>query len=166
MKAIPLYGELAAGRVALVDDADYELVSQHRWHISRQLRNCRPSGPYAATIIQRNGRQTTVRMHALITGWPRTDHINGDGLDNQRANLRPASLGQNAANSPARGHGTSQYKGVYWSSAMRKWHAAIRVGGQRRHLGYFADELEAARAYHEAAREAWGEYAWSGESHE
>lgn len=154
MKKIPLNGARAGGRVALVDDADYELVSQYKWHASYT----KSSGPYAATCSKVGGTWKTFRMHKLITGWPQTDHVNGDGLDNRRSNLRSATSSQNSANSrPTRG--TSRFKGVSWSLTRSKWHAKICVNGKKLHLGYFASEPEAALAYRTAAIAAFGEYA-------
>lgn len=164
MKTVPLYGQLAAGRVALVDDADYDLVMQHRWNVhetSKGPGRC-PTGPYAITGTYRNGRAGTMSMHALLTGYARTDHKNRNGLDNQRHNLRPATPSQNTANNPGKQGRRSRFKGVSWQASRqspRKWRAQIKAG-KFRHLGYFTDEAEAARAYDAAAREAFGEYAY------
>lgn len=155
MKTVPLGGKVAAGRVALVDDEDYELVAGYNWCASEH-----PGVTYALTAIQRDGKNTTIRMHKLLTGWPRTDHINGNGLDNRRTNLRPVSQAQNQANQrPWRG-GSSQYKGVYRHRHGQKWAAMIQAGGDKRHLGLFASEEDAARAYDAAALAEWGEYAF------
>jgi hypothetical protein len=97
-------------------------------------------------------------MHQLITGWPLTDHINGNGLDNRRANLRPASAEENQRNQ-RKTHGTSRYKGVCWFKATKRWHAQIRTGGKRHHLGFYTEEVEAALAYDAAARNLFGDFA-------
>ena len=82
---IALGGKKAAGRVALVDAADYELVIAYRWHIWEETKpDGREGGPYAQTTRRQDGRKFNVRMHRLITGWQMTDHINHDGLNNQR----------------------------------------------------------------------------------
>ena len=166
MKTVPLHGEKAAGRVALVDDADYEFVMQYRWNVLERARNGRTHGPYAIanTGYGRKGRRP-VLMHKLLTGWPQTDHQDHDGLNNQRYNLRPATDPQNHANERKpltyRGKPTSsRFKGVHWAPRQRRWVARIRVGnGKRLNLGSFKSEIDAARAYDEAALAASGEYA-------
>ena len=157
MRTIPLGGKKAAGRVALVDDEDYELVSRYRWHVWELP----PYGPYAAAGIRRtDGRQTTIKMHCLILGAKGIDHRNGDGLDNQRSNLRLANDAQNQANQRPREGCSSSFKGVYWHRARQKWAAHITVSGITRYLGLFAAEEDAGRAYDAAAREAFGAFAW------
>lgn len=161
MKTVPLHGAKAAGRVALVDDEDYDLVMQYRWFVKERQRPRRADGPYAITKTtpRRGGGQVTIYMHKLLTGWPSTDHINHDGLDNQRHNLRPATAVQNGANRrPVLGH-SSRYKGVGWYSRHGNWRAHIRHGGRLHHLGYFAREEDAAKAYDVAAQAVFGEYA-------
>ena len=145
--------------MALVDDQDYELVMQYSWTIAEQQRKNRPgqARTYATSSPKSFGFRS-VLMHQVITGWPQTDHCDGDGLNNQRSNLREATGTQNNANrhkqaSPA----TSQYKGVHWNG--RKWEARIKDGPRQRRLGYFTSEEDAARAYDSAAIAAWGEYA-------
>jgi hypothetical protein len=159
MKTVPLHGKKAAGRVALVDDEDYELVSQYRWQVKQASRpGSRDDGPYAiTTITHADGRRSMVYMHILIMGHTGIDHRNGDGLDNQRGNLRAATNSQNAANQGPRA-GTSRFKGVHLHRG-RKWLAYICVNGRQRHLGMFFREEDAARAYDAAAREAFGTFA-------
>lgn len=161
MKTVLLHGKKAADRVALVDDEDYDLVMQYRWRISERIHKParRPDGPYALTQVTRNHWQTVILMHNLIMGAKGIDHIDHDGLNNQRYNLRPADLSQNQANRRPTLTGTSPYKGVSWSRQRRLWHAAITVRGSRRHLGEFSNEENAALAYNAAALEAFGSYA-------
>jgi hypothetical protein len=161
MRTIPLHGKTAAGRVALVDDEDYALVMAYRWCVKQRERGPgrTADGPYAQTDIRRDdGRMTTTKMHNLILGCKGIDHRNGDGLDNQRANLRVATRSQNAANQGPRA-GTSQYKGVSWNRRDQKWHAQICHNRYVRCLGYFTSEEDAAHAYDVAAREAFGPFA-------
>lgn len=166
MKTVPLYGKTAAGRVALVNDEDCELVSGYRWHVLERRRpNGSVHGPYAATRLRSDGRRVTLLMHRLLMpDLPQIDHEDGDGLNNQRSNLRPASGTQNQGNrrkGPMYG-GTltsSRWKGVRWHRGGGKWEAHIGVNGRERYLGLFTDELEAARAYDTAALEAFGAFA-------
>ncbi len=88
LKTIPLGGKKAVGRAAQVDDADHELVGQYSWHIYEREREGRREGPYAVTSIGR-GPSRVLYMHKLLTGWPQTRHVDGNGLNNQRSNLQP-----------------------------------------------------------------------------
>lgn len=87
------------------------------------------------------------------------DHKNLDKLDDSFTNLRPASHNQNHANRPAPKHNTSGFKGVLWSTQKKKWQARISVNYKQKHLGFFDDVKDAARAYKKAAIETWGEFA-------
>jgi len=152
---VPLHGKKAAGRVALVDDADYDLVMQFRWHIHEgtHVPGQLPPVPYAKTSTGSG----PLYMHTLITGFARVDHIDHDGLNNQRHNLREATKGQNAANERLRPARSSRYRGVFWQA--NRWVAKLGVNGGQRYLGRFVNEEDAARAYDAAALESWGEYA-------
>src|SRR5260221_8685293 len=142
MKTVPLHSRKYPGLVALVDDADLDLVQPYTWCPYAP----RTGHTFYAVARRLDGIRSVIRMHKLLTGWPRTDHWNHDGLDNQRSNLRPATMSQNGANSLPRG-GASPYKGVCWLADNRKWRAEITVSGHRRHLGCFTVEEDAARAY-------------------
>lgn len=127
-------------------------------------------------IIKVGGRQkgsryvhvtVSVLLHRLLLNAPKeseVDHINGDGLDNRRSNLRLATRAQNAANTIVRKrHSTkpSRFRGVHWAprGLAGYWVAQIRIEGKFRHLGYCKDEEQAARLYDDAAFEAHGEFA-------
>jgi hypothetical protein len=165
MRTVPLHGKKAAGRVALVDDADYELVMRYRWFVwERTMAGGTKQGPYATANLP--GAHTgTVRMHRLlIPEGSRVDLRDGDGLNNQRSNLRPASKGQNMANSRKSNAAggvapSSRFKGVTWDKDRRLWRAEITAHGIGRNLGRFVREELAARAYDTAARAAFGEFA-------
>lgn len=148
---------LTRGYVALVDDADAERVLPLKWRAIKA-----GQGVYAGRAVRTDGgarRQTVQLMHTLITGWPLTDHRDGDGLNNQRTNLRPATLAENNRNRQAN-LSASPFKGVSINRGRgRPWKAAIKYEGVRRHLGYFGTEAAAAEAYDVAARELFGEFA-------
>lgn len=148
---------LTKGFSAIIDECDVELVGRHAWCVREDRDDIHR---YAVRGISRNGIQFTQSMHQLIMGCKSVDHINGDGLDNRRINLRVATRSQNMGNTLKRpGKFSSQFKGVKWSKSSGKWTAEIVVDGVSTRLGRFADEAEAGRAYDRAAREGFKEFA-------
>ena len=152
---------LSQGRVTVVDDADYALVMSYcPWYYSNGY------ALHSSYIGMVNGRpkRRAIRMHWLILppkDGVEPDHKDGDGLNNQRANLRYATREQQMANRKpwtTRKGKHSRYKGV--SKWGRRWRALINVDKKRTHLGMFSTQEEAARAYNEAAKRLLGEYAW------
>jgi len=145
---------LTRGQVALVEDADAHLADR-RW-VARPIGR-RTGGFYA----YRSEGARTVYMHRLILNAPKgalVDHINGDGLDNRRANLRLATPGQNLANRATTGR--SGYRGVMnVGHPHRPWLAYICVDRRRRDIGFYATAEEAASAYDSAASARYGEFA-------
>lgn len=147
---------LTQGKVALIDDEDCPLVLPFKWCASSP----RASLWYAVRGIQNgSGIWTTVRMHVVIMGTKNIDHINLNGLDNQRNNLRVATGTQNNANRPLQRNNSSGYKGVSYHKPTQKWSAYIKYRYVKRHIGYFATPEEAALAYDKAAIECFGEFA-------
>lgn len=148
---------LPSGLIALIDDADHErVVAAGPWHAAPCGRHV-----YAQRSVRKPGtkRSTEERLHTFLTGWSLVDHANGNGLDNRRSNLREATHAQNSANSRLSRRSTSGLKGVTWYKRTSRWRAHITVGQQQRHLGYFDEAIEAAKAYDTAALEAFGEFA-------
>ena len=152
MKEIPL----SKGKVALVDDEDYEWLSQWKWscfsdsHANYAVRN-----DYSSEKIKH------LRMHRVITDAPKgmdVAHLDGDGLNNQRSNLRVCTHAQNIQNAKMRSHNKSGYRGVSWYKTRNKWRACIAVNKKFIHLGFFDDKEEAARVYQEAAVKYHGEF--------
>lgn len=147
---------LTQGAVALVDDSCWEDLSRWRWCVSKSQDGKRH---YAV----RRASSGIVWMHRQIVGAPENldvDHRDGNGLNNQRGNLRAATRRQNSQNMVrSRAGKTSRFKGVSLSSGTTRWRATIKVDGRRIHLGYFIDEGEAARAYDAAALKHFGEFA-------
>ena len=147
------------GLVALIDDDDFDRVTQHPWTIT-------PDG-YAITKIcfgeKGNRKQRTVSLHRLIMGEPKDiqiDHRNGVRLDCQKSNLRRTDRSGNCRNRQKHVRTSSQYKGVHWKKEMGAWVAQITPDkGTRKHLGCFSDERAAALAYDAAARIYHGEFA-------
>lgn len=156
MKEVPL----TKGKVALVDDEDFDLVSQYKWCACK---NKKDTTWYARSVIRDNsGKIITISMHRLIMNAnpeQLVDHIDGDGLNNRRlTNLRCCTDSENQHNMHAR-WGKSRYKGVYYHRQAGKWHARISVNKKRISLGYYHDEVLAAIAYDEAARKMFGDFA-------
>jgi hypothetical protein len=149
VKRIPLRNrkkEIVA--YALVDDEDFDALNAHRWH--------RSGYGYAnrSVWVPETGKIKHLAMHRVLLGLdhgdPREgDHENRDRLDNRRSNLRILLPGQNPQNmsghtrTAAKG---SQHRGVCWHKAKKKWMAYSRADGKIKFLGYFDDELVAARA--------------------
>jgi hypothetical protein len=139
-----------------VDDGDFDAVARFRWHALPGHNTF-----YAKRNVPRpGGTQTTIRLHTFLTGWTLVDHKNNDGLDNRRHNLRPASVQENRRNSRKRTGTRSGFAGVSFRKGRGLWVARIGdAPNSIKHLGYFASEVEAARAYDTAARELFGEFA-------
>lgn len=152
---VPLFGAKAAGRLALVDEIDYPLVAPYRWQVWEVPE--KHWGPYATARIGVGRKAPRRYMHQLLTGNPLTDHINHDGLDNRRENLRMATRRENLRNQRPIRAGTSQYKGVGRTGG--RWRARIKIDGREINLGRFATEIEAACAYDNAAKSAFGVFA-------
>lgn len=151
MREIPL----TQGKVALIDDEDYDRVSRFKWGAVE-------SGGifYATRTEQKAGRKTTTRMHRFIlsaNAGDAVDHRDGDGLNNQKANLRLATALQNSRNQRRRADNRSGFKGVKANGT--KWMARIRTKGDRIFIGNFSTKEDAARAYDAVARVLFGEFA-------
>lgn len=150
---------LPSGHIALVDDADLAtiLAPGLHWHLAPAK-----DKDYVGRRWREGGRYRKQRLHSFLTGWSLVDHINGDGMDNRRANMRPATLAQNAQNAIGQRGSTSPYKGVSLIARRRSrpWAAQIKKDKRVHYLGYFEAEEDAARAYDAAARELFGEYAY------
>jgi len=154
MKEIPL----TRGKVAIVDDVDYDQLVQWKWYAEK----CR-NGWYAA----RKPNTGKVYMHRSILGIHefkiKVDHRDGDGLNNRRLNLRASSNSQNIQHQQRRTDNKSGFKGVHWHSANKKWVAQIGVfiHGVTRvvYLGSFNTKQLAAAAYNTAAVQHFGEFA-------
>jgi len=155
---------LNSGDVAIVDDADYDRVSQHNWYLGGhgKHRYAMRWVPVAERIAK--NLPSTEKMHRFILGLNKTnrgivDHIDHDVLNNTRANLRVTTYSGNNRNRRAIAGGSSEFKGVRKVSGRERWTATIRVESEFVRLGTFATEEVAAEAYDYAAREHFKEFA-------
>lgn len=159
MKKIEVRGNYGEVRWAKVDAEDYEWLSSKKWFLSRF--------GYAYTVLRRvkttgKSTQQNIPMHRIVSmanSDQHTDHINGDRIDNRKSNLRVCTNQQNARNAKLRPLNTSGYKGVSWDKSSGRWRAYIKVDYKQLWLGYHHDKRDAARAYNNAAKRYFGEFA-------
>jgi hypothetical protein len=153
MKRIPL----SRGIVALVDDDDYDELIKYRWFaqtIGYAVRNL---------LEGEAGFPGMILMHRQLLGLRDKrigcDHVNGNGFDNRRNNLRQCTQAENLRNRGPQRNNTSGYKGVGWCKHTGSWRARITLGRKEKHLGLFSDSVVAAHAYDEAAKKYHGDFA-------
>jgi len=148
---------LTQGRVALVDDEDYEELNKYKWCAVKL------HGIYYAKRQQkiRKDVEKVILMHRQITNfkYKMIDHIDHDGLNNQKYNLRSCNQAQNTANSRPYENNTSGLKGVCWHKIGKKWVSQIGFNNNLIYLGLFNDKNDAGRAYDKKAIELFGEFA-------
>nr|WP_314586609.1 HNH endonuclease [uncultured Pseudomonas sp.] len=149
-----------AGREVLFDEKDAALVLGFRWSV-RVSNNT----AYVQRLLYEGGKYCGYEsLHRRIMQCPEgmvVDHINGDGLDNRRANLRICLQRQNLMNRRIHCNNRSGFKGVYHdpSCTLRPWRAEIRANGKKVRLGFFADPEDAHKAYLNAAARLHGDFA-------
>ncbi len=160
---------LTQGRFAKVDPEYYHRLSKYKWtfHDSQST-----NGYYAVRTISQNGRQIKIWMHRQIMAYKLNtelcnlpadlvvDHINGNSLDNRKANLRLATQQQNLWNSNrGKNTGSSRYKGVTWDKSRARWRVRIKHKGRKLSFGYHKNEIDAAKAYDRAILKLRGPFA-------
>jgi len=144
---------LTQGKFARVDPEDYPGLIRHKWSAAKQANTF-----YAV----RSHEKIQIRMHRRIMNAPAhlvCDHIDHNGLNNTKRNLRLCTKQQNAINQRPRKDGSSKYKGVCWHKRNKKWQARIHHSGRYYHLGTFKSQRAAALAYDSAARKYHGDFA-------
>jgi len=156
VKTIPL----TQGQFAIVDNEDFALLSSWKWFAQKNVRTfyaCRhvyvPDGPNQLVLMHRSLLQTP---SGLLS-----DHIDGNGLNNTRINLRDATPLQNMMNRRGKRGGSSKYKGVWMDQqgdSSKKWRAGIRINGKLNYLGRFCAEEDAAAAYAQSAEKNFGQF--------
>lgn len=157
----PIVSKQLKHGVSIVDACDSDLLE----------RACSVLSKWGCTYAQINFNKKTRGLHRLIlervigrelSAGEQVDHINRDGLDNRRANLRIATSVQNHGNTRLNKANKSGYKGVSWQKSANKWVAGIKMNRKRIHLGCFDDPAKAHEAYMAAARAYFGEFASDG----
>ena len=148
---------LTRGYVAIIDIVDLPLVEGQNWSAL-----VLPRAVYAQRCEWIDGKRTTVMLHRKILQAPpglQVDHINSNGLDNRRSNIRLASRSQNAHNQRRSCKNTSGFKGVLFDMARGKWRAQINLNGRHELIGCFCSAEAAFSAYSDAATRLHGEFA-------
>ncbi len=148
---------LTQGKIAEVDDEDYKYIKGHKWCAHKNHGNW-----YAVTNVKvSEGKWVYMSMHKLLMNiqlGQQIDHIDQNGLNNNRSNLRIVSSQQNSFNRRSHRNSSSKYKGVSWHKSRNKWQAYVCFNGRLKYLGIFNDEKRAAEAYNIAASHQFGSY--------
>ncbi len=152
---------LSSGNTSIIDLEDIEQAAKYNWIESKNGRTS-----YAHNISYPNGKHNLCRdisLHRLIlnaiNSIMQVDHIDGDGLNNRRSNLRLCEPKNNYCNRKLNANSTTKYKGVRLHKPTGKWMSHIKHNGKQIHLGYFIALDDAAKAYDEKAVELFGEFA-------
>lgn len=156
--------KLTQNKFTIVDDEDFDWLNQYKWYALKA-----PNTYYAVrnfTVLK--NKRKKIYVHRLILEknikrklevWECIDHINDNGLDNRKLNLRICNNQQNQFNSRKQKNTTSKYKGVLWHNRDKKWMSYIYYNNKSKYLGYYSSEVEAAKIYDKTAKELFGEFA-------
>jgi len=139
---------LTQGKVAIVDDEDFLRLNKFKWHVK-----CDCNTFYAARWNYSAFPPQYIRMHRLILNaavGTEIDHINGNGLDNRRENIRFITHRENQQNQHIQK--SSRFPGVSWNKQAKDWRAFIKIGTEKKYLGHFKNEVDAAQAYLDACK--------------
>ncbi len=145
---------LTQGKFAIVNAADYPAISRYKWTVL--------AAPNTFYAVRSEGK-TQIRMHRQILNAPPhlvVDHINHNGLNNTKKNIRLCTREQNNRNQKPHKNASSKYKGVTWSKKDKTWFARIHKDKKNYHLGSFKKETDAAKAYDKKAKKLFGKFAY------
>jgi hypothetical protein len=145
--------KLTRGKVAVVDDEDFETLSKHSW--------CAMRNYYGGWLAARGEKGKTIYMHRQLLNCPpnlQVDHIDHDTLNNTKSNLRIVTIQQNCLNRGIRSDNRTGFKGVSLVKSSGKYTARIVINGSRICVGYFDSAEEAHKAYVEYSKQYHGEY--------
>lgn len=157
--------KLTQGKYAIVDDDDFDYLNQFKWQAQKSTKGdlyyaSRCVLKYKIIDGEKWFNRKTIRMHnEVMCGQLNIDHIDGDGLNNTKNNLRQSTVSQNMRNRRSKGTKTSKYKGVNQRGVSNQWRASIHCGEKLHHLGTYSSEIDAAIAYNLAAIKFHGEFA-------
>lgn len=140
----------------LIDKEDCEEFKKYKWFINKPKNK---NTAYVLRSIVKNNKKTTISLHSQLTGYKMADHINGNGLDCRRSNMREAIGSQNNMNTKIYRNNTSGYKGVTLVKDRKKWRARIQINNKYKSIGEYYNKDQAAIAYNIAALNYFGEFA-------
>jgi hypothetical protein len=155
IKLIPL----TRGKIAIVDADNYDWLMKWNWSLTGSIAK---DNFYASRMIVRKKKWIPIWMHRVVIGARQgeiVDHINGDTLDNRRANLRKCTTSQNAQNHKILSSNTSGVSGVTWHKRDHLWQVAIRDRGKRIYIGFFKEKERAIQEHEEAIKKFHKEFA-------
>jgi hypothetical protein len=146
--------KLTQGKYTTVDDEDFVSLNKYKWYATKKFKT------YYAVRSLKNGSK--IQMHRVILNTPEnmeTDHVDGDGLNNQKNNLRACTHSENQSNKSKYVNNTTGYKGLSWCERNKKWLVRISVNKKRFYLGHFKSKKEASEVYNIACLKKHGKFA-------
>lgn len=155
-----MFIKLSNGMKAIIDSEDWDKIKHITWGYGYGSAKKTGYSQYVGGRPKKSSSQ--ILLHRFVMNTPKgmvTDHINGNKLDNRKSNLRICTPAQNSMNSKKHIIQSSKYKGVSWYKRDKCWRAYVNFGRRQIHLGYFAKEIDAVKAYNKRAKEVHKEFA-------